>query len=86
MRTELIALALILTGCADTRPRGTMGQNKPLPRVARIVCEADGTTSVLTPQVEAQRDGVHLVVNSRLDEPASLIGGLAGLDVDPGVS
>jgi hypothetical protein len=53
-----------------------------LPDVARIACEADGATSVLTPEVLAQqRDGVHLVVDSQLDEGASLNG--LGLDVDP---
>lgn len=55
------------------------------PEVARIVCEADGSTSVLTPEVVAQPDGVHVVVDNELDEPASLIGGL-GFDVDPGTS
>lgn len=39
----------------------------------------------LTPQFLVQRDGVHLAVDSKLDEPASLIGGF-GFDVDPGVS
>jgi hypothetical protein len=53
--------------------------------IARIVCQADGTTSVLTPEVVARPDGVHLVVDNRLGEPASLIGGF-GFDVDPGIS
>jgi len=82
---SLMLLALLLVACADAPPRDLQRQGEPLPDVARILCEADGATSVLTPQVVAQRDGVHLVVDSRLDEPASLVGGF-GFDVDPGAS
>jgi hypothetical protein len=52
--------------------------------VGRIVCEANGSTTVVTPDVLAQPDGVHLVVVSHLDEPASING--LGFDVDPGRS
>ncbi len=48
------------------------------------MCEADGTTSVLTSEVSAQEDGVHVHVENRLAEPASL-GGL-GFDASPGIS
>lgn len=52
--------------------------------VARIVCEADGSTSAPTPEVVPLRDGVHVVVDNRLDESASLNG--LGFDVEPGMS
>ena len=54
--------------------------------VARVVCEADGSTSVPTPDVLAQPDGVHVKVVSRLDEPASVSVKQIGWDVDPGPS
>jgi hypothetical protein len=86
MRTQILGLlALLLAACADAQPAGPQGEGERLSGVARIVCEADGSTSVLTPEVIAQRDGVHLVVENKLNEPASLTGGF-GLDVDPGVS
>lgn len=37
----------------------------PTPSVAEIVCERDGTTRVLTPKAQPQRDGVHLRVDNR---------------------
>ena len=48
------------------------------------MCEADGSTTLASSEVLARSDGVHLRVESLLDEPASLNG--FGLDVDPGVS
>lgn len=85
MRTSaLLMTALLLAACAEAPP-AAQGGGEATPDVGRIVCEADGSTSVLTPAVLAQRDGVHLVVDSRLDEPASLIGGF-GFDVDRGIS
>ncbi|MGH2591422.1 MAG: hypothetical protein ACRDGW_11590 [Actinomycetota bacterium] len=86
MRTSaLLMTALLLAACADTPPAAQGVDGEATPDVGRIVCEADGSTSVFTPEVLARRDGVHLVVDNRLDEPASLIGGF-GFDVDPGVS
>lgn len=86
MRTSaLLVTALLLGACADAPPASRGGDGESAPPVGRIVCEADGSASVLTPEVLAQRDGVHLVVDSRLDEPASLVGGF-GFDVDPGLS
>ncbi|MGH2636838.1 MAG: hypothetical protein ACRDHU_11935 [Actinomycetota bacterium] len=77
--------ALGLASCAD--PPTTSGGDptlESLPSVARIVCEPDGGTTVETPEVLARPDGVHLIVESRLDEPASLNG--LGMDVEPGRS
>ena len=83
----MIAL-IVLTSCADTpatRPSTDPPREETSPPdVAEIVCEADGTTSVLTPEVAVQEDGVHVHIENRLDEPAS-VGGLA-FDASPGIS
>jgi hypothetical protein len=50
------------------------GAGTPLPEVAEIVCEPDGATQVLTPEVVVQSDGVHIHVNVLLEEAAFLDG------------
>jgi hypothetical protein len=55
-----------------------------LPEVAELVCASDGSTKLLTPEVAAQPDGVHVIVHNRAGEPVSLNG--LGLDFDEGVS
>ena len=89
MRASTIApalLALLLVACADppraSEPSGDGAAE--LPSVALIECLADGSTSVRTPRVLVQRDGVHVRVVSHLDEPASINGW--GFDVDQGES
>jgi hypothetical protein len=80
------ATLLLMAACADPpAPRETGQTNEaPLeaPDVAEIVCEADGSTTVRTPEVVVQPDGIHVRVISRLDEPASV--GELGRDVEPG--
>jgi hypothetical protein len=77
--SAILAGSLLLTGCAETAvgPEGGGAAS-----VAEIVCEADGSTTVLTPTVVVQPDGIHVRVVSHLDEPAEIIG--LGHDVDPG--
>jgi hypothetical protein len=73
----------IAAGCADApvpAPRG----DPETPAVVRIVCEADGATTVGSETVLVQADGVHVRVESRLDEPASV--DPFGRDVEPGVT
>jgi hypothetical protein len=81
-----VPLCLLLAGCADPLPPAQEGPPNSVsidfPDVAEIVCEADGSTTVRTPQVLVQPDGVHLRVVSRLDEPASV--GAFRVDVEPG--
>jgi hypothetical protein len=72
--------ALALASCADRAPSAGPGSN--VPDVAEVVCEADGSTAVLTPRVAVQPDGVHLHVVNHLDETASMNG--FGFDVDAG--
>jgi hypothetical protein len=78
----LMAVA-VLAACANA-PQSVSSSGPAAPTVARIVCEADGSTTILTPRVLVQRDGVHVRVLSHLDEPASINGW--GSDVDPGNS
>jgi hypothetical protein len=84
----ILALVTVfsLVSCAErpaehAEPRTA---DSPLPGLGRLVCERDGGTSVETPVVAAQSDGVHFRIESRLDEPASING--LGTDVDPGTS
>ncbi len=72
MKTRLafvIGATLALAACAD---RAEVTTDTPLPEVATIVCDASGTT-VETPSVRPQPDGLHLVIDNRTD-------------VDPGFS
>ena len=79
MAMAILAGSVLLIGCAET----AIGPGAEGPAtVAEVVCEADGSTTVLTPEVLAQADGVHVHVVSKLDEPAS-VGGV-GFDADPG--
>jgi hypothetical protein len=75
----VVSLTLIATACG----RGNSAADSP--GVVHIVCDRDGTTKVDTSVVLAERDGVHVVVTNRLDEPVSLVGGL-GFDASPGTS
>ncbi|MDQ4126773.1 MAG: hypothetical protein M3151_02255 [Actinomycetota bacterium] len=64
----LFAAALLLGGCG---PSSTAGPEAPSGQegaqdTARIVCGPNGTR-VLTPVVKARPDGVHFVINNRLD-------------------
>lgn len=79
----VVAIVLAGAACADA-PRPSPGVVPDHPDVARIVCEADGSTIVSTSTVLVQPDGVHVRVESHLDEPASVNGW--GFDVDPGRS
>jgi hypothetical protein len=47
-------------------PPATQREGGTVPDTARIVCTEDGT-QVLTPRVEAQPDGVHFVIDNRLE-------------------
>jgi hypothetical protein len=80
-----VILSVVLVGCADAPPpvpERPANDSAGAPDVAEIVCEADGSTTVRTPQVVVQPDGVHVRILSRLDEPASING--FGFDVDHG--
>jgi hypothetical protein len=79
-RLILVPLSVVLAACANAPKPGSSPND--VPDVAEIICEADGSTTVRTPQVVVQPDGIHVHILSRLDEPASL--GELGRDVDPG--
>jgi hypothetical protein len=85
MLRTLAAMLVLSVSCADPPAREAGPPNavpNDVPDVAEIVCEADGSTIVRTPQVLVQPDGVHVHVVSRLDEPAQIVG--LGNDVDSG--
>lgn len=79
-------MSALLAACADPPGPGEGGPPNAapteIPDVAEIVCEADGSTTVRTPQVLVQPDGIHVHVVSHLDEPASLNGW--GFDIEDG--
>jgi len=80
---------MMLVACADPPSPGDQGplygQPASTPDVAEIVCESDGSSTVRTPEVVVQPDGIHVHVVSHLDEPAEIVG-LFGQDVEPGVT
>jgi hypothetical protein len=87
-RVALLVLVTALAGCADRAPAEnaapSSAEPSDAPTLAVIECEADGSTTIGTPRVLAQPDGVHVRVVSHLDEPASINGW--GFDVDTGTS
>ncbi len=86
-RLALLVLATVLAGCADPAPAGDAPSSaapSDATALAVIECGADGSTTIRTPRVSAQADGVHVRVVSHLDEPASINGW--GFDVDSGAS
>src|SRR5262245_17290182 len=78
-----VVLVLVGAACANapTRasPTGSSARS-----VAQVACEADGSTRLVTPEVQVRPDGFTLRVISDLNEPASING--LGTDVDPGVT
>ena len=59
-RWRVLLLLTLFAGCADTSsaPRS----DPPAPTVARVQCDEEGITTILTPTVQAQPDGVHIDV------------------------
>jgi hypothetical protein len=86
LRSVPVLMLLAAVACAD--PPAPVEEGPPnavpegVPDVAEIVCEADGSTTVRTPEVVVQPDGIHVHVVNRLDEPASVNG--FGFDIDEG--
>lgn len=76
-------LGLLGAACANEPSQGVPTGSSATSTV-RIVCEADGSTTLLTPEVQVRPDGFTLRVRSDLNEPASISG--LGMDVDPGVT
>lgn len=85
-RVVAVMATAVLVACSEADPPAAPRVPTDASKVARIVCEADGSTSVSTPDVVAQPDGVHVQVVSALDEPASVSIGGIGWDVDGGRS
>lgn len=61
-RTCLLLLVAVLVGCADP-PSSPPRADEPAPTVAQVQCDEDGSTTILTPMVQAQPDGVYIAVD-----------------------
>ena len=86
--TECLIAVVALAACgAPGPPEGiqpvTQG-TEPADEVVKLVCEADGSTRLLTPVVTAQEDGVHVRVDNRAREGVSING--LGADFAEGTS
>ena len=60
------------------------GVGTPLPEVAEIVCEPDGVIRLARTSVTVQRDGLHVHVDVRMDEPVLVDGLWVDDQVQPG--
>jgi hypothetical protein len=84
MKLVSVSFVALLIGCSQPSPPAASSPPASAVKVARVVCQKDGSTSISTPDVLAQADGVHVHVTNRLNEPASIVG--LGFDVSPGAS
>jgi hypothetical protein len=85
---SVAAAAFLAVACASRSPEvpvAPAAERNVLPDVAQIVCDANGT-SVLTPVVRPQRDGVHLEIRNSTGEDLSFIVGADGDGVPSGSS
>lgn len=70
---RFLAIAVLvgaaLTACGDdtTTEAGALAGEPTPPAVAEVVCEQDGTTTLVTPEVATQADGIHVRVDNRAD-------------------
>lgn len=89
-----VFIAVLTAACgAPTVVRGGRSMGSPasgtVPDVARLVCDKSGTT-LLTPKVRAQHDGVHISVENRQKvDPALVVqfeGKLTSASAPPGMS
>jgi hypothetical protein len=79
---SLVVVTVTLgTGCTGTGThRGPIAISDDAPTRAELVCGPDGSLRLSIDRVQPQRDGVHLRVINRFDEPVSV----EGFDANPG--
>lgn len=58
-----LACAILAAGCGTAGKRATPGENAPVQREGVLVCDGH-STRLLTPRVQPQADGLHLVVRN----------------------
>jgi hypothetical protein len=81
-RAAAIALVVLLAGaCAD--PAVTTTRTGDAPDALEIRCDGE-TTEVLTPIVQAQRDGVHVLIHNTATERVSVTTETGGDGASPG--
>ena len=73
-----VLIALLLVACAESPARDV----STIPARVVVICRPDESTELSSSSVRAQPDGVHVLVRSQLDEPASVNG--LGVEVEPG--
>jgi hypothetical protein len=78
-------LAVACAGRSSEVPRAPATAQSALPDAVQIICDATGTT-VLTPVVRPQRDGVHLEIQNTTGEDLSFIVGGDGDSAPTGSS
>jgi hypothetical protein len=75
MRVACAIALVVLAGCAEETARPQLGEGRPVAApFVEIVCTNDGGTRLWTPVVEVQPDGVHLDIENRAGEQASIDG------------
>ena len=75
MRLACAIALVVLAGCAEEAPRSQLREGQPVAApFVEIVCTEGGDTRLWTPVVEVQSDGVHLDVENRTGEQASIDG------------
>jgi len=75
MRLACAIALVVLAGCAEETPRSQLREGQPVAApFVEIVCTEDGGTRLWTPVVEVQSDGVHLDIDNRAGDQASIDG------------
>jgi hypothetical protein len=93
LRTAMpAALLLLAAACGGVASQGgarspdrdrAQPESSPLPTVAHVVCAEDGTR-VVTPKIEPQRDGAHVMFDNGTEERRLITWVHGGEGVDPG--
>ena len=82
-RTSVVLL-VVIAACAE-QPSPSPPADLSTPVVASVRCEADGTTEILTPTVQAQPDGVHIDVQVRTGvDLAFIVADCCGFNAEDG--
>jgi hypothetical protein len=84
VRLIVVALVLSAVSCAEDGPpigpAGAWTASPDIPTKAVLTCRSNGSVELSTDVVQAQPDGVHIVVENEFVEPVSV----EGFDANPG--
>lgn len=79
-----VVLLILLVACGQESPSADPAVSPSVPSQLEVICHLDGSTELVTTEVAASPDGVHIRVDNRAGEGASLNG--TGLDFNKGVT